>query len=480
MPKTIYYYNGLPLKDYCELVGFNYATCAGIFKKKLDAGKFEGLTIQDALNKFMSEYMPINLIKINGKTIKEICIENNINYSSMVCYIRRNGYKDKTIEEVVMNGISYIRERTCFYYKGRPIAEVCLERKIIPRKMIDKIRIKMKEQPDRPIDEIVEECVDNHKCSTKYKIDGMSLYKRCCELGINPSTVINRLKIKYPNVTPNTLEECLKDVIQDILSGSPSRRAKYSLDGKSLYRICRVEHLVYSRVNVIIKELEVKYPNLSSEEIIKMAIQESKDRRNEKNPVKKSLEKNQVTNNEDKKIEDVCKELKVDYDTATSLIEYGFNYDQAINIIFYFSDSKTEEGLLSINSKKVRDIAVLIHNLKRDYPLDKVSLYELIALLKCNLLDTTNLILEKERTNINNIVMKTMKLNNITYTDELFASFVSVVKELIMEIIIKTSINKEQILIEYLDRNVKARFRSYVKKYIKDPKKLEYKPKEEN
>ena len=97
-------------------------------------------------------------------------------------------------------------------------------------------------------------------------------------------------------------------------------------------------------------------------------------------------------------IKDICDFFKIDFEKVNDLVRMDFSYNQAINMIWYFSDKKTNDDYRTITDKKIKDIFSLINNLKNpNIDIEKFELYDLIGLYKSKLYDSRNEILLRQK-----------------------------------------------------------------------------------
>ncbi len=149
-----------------------------------------------------------------------------------------------------------------------------------------------------------------------------------------------------------------------------------------------------------------------------------------------------------------------------------FSYNQAINMIWYFSDRKTDNDYKMISDKKIKEIFALIANLKNsNNDIEQFELYDLIGIYKSELYDSRYEILLRQKRYIYKTLyslcgMYEVKVNNSNYQD-----FESEIKYYLLMVIDRTNLNIYGQIIKYMDLTVKGYFRTYLKRYknqIKD------------
>ena len=95
-------------------------------------------------------------------------------------------------------------------------------------------------------------------------------------------------------------------------------------------------------------------------------------------------------------IEDICKYLKINYDNVLDLIDMSFTIKQAINMIWYFSDRQDEYGNKIITDKKIKELFILIDDIKRNENVEELNYYDLLGIYKSALYDTRDKIVERQ------------------------------------------------------------------------------------
>lgn len=103
---------------------------------------------------------------------------------------------------------------------------------------------------------------------------------------------------------------------------------------------------------------------MDNEQIIASAIKKYEDglQINKINEIFDKLKSGKINNINE--IRNICDFLKVDFENVNDLVSMDFSYNQAINMIWYFSDKKTSNDYKMITDKKIKDIFTLIDNLK--------------------------------------------------------------------------------------------------------------------
>lgn len=248
----------------------------------------------------------------------------------------------------------------------------------------------------------------------------------------------------------------------------PPVKTKYYFNDQSLTKFCDINGYPYLAIWRRIKTLESKDDSLDSEQIIELAIRKYEDRlqANKINEIFDKLKNEKITSINE--IKDICDFFKIDFENVNDLVNMTFSYNQAINIIWYFSDKKTNDDHKIITDKKIKYVFSLIDNLKNsNMDIEKFELYDLIGIYKSELYDSRNEILLRQKRYISKTIFTlcsnyAVKVNNSNYED-----FESEIKYYLLTVINRTNLNIYGQIIKYMDLTVKGYFRTYLKKYLK-------------
>lgn len=405
-----------------------------------------------------------------GIPLYTYCKREGIDYNAVIQTIYRNNKKGISSEESIEKAINTVTEGARYLYKGVSIVKIAKERNISVTQLRRQIRKKKKEDESRPLNEIVEEVVDNYVPGVKYKYKGKSLSKVCDELGIKYKTVLYKLRKK--SVNDSNLDECIEECINDVLNKNTSM-AKYYIEGETLYSYCKKRGINYQMVrgNVKEKKIESDKPveDLLKEEVERVSKKESKTL------TYRAFRKYKLDNNTNEdKAKELCKLIGIDYDSVMELVNDGLNYYQAINIIYYYSDTKVD-GNLSISSTKLASV-LRLPKYVNSMNVQNIRLIDLIRLYKCKLCDTREYILEVEKNYIDNLVFSYIGMYGLPSDASSVDRYKEFVRACIMEAIDKSYLNKESLLLNYIELFAREKFRTFVKK--KD-KSIILKPKKE-
>ncbi len=471
--KGIYkcYYLGIPLKQYCDENNLSYKNIITYISRYRNNDSFKDLNDDEFVEAIMDQYQPFEPKYLyKGLTLREHCIQNDLSYYSVISFVKRRLAKGskKSIDDLIDEGIKTInRYGIIYYYKGIPLKNYA-EQNDLNASSIRCAILRKQLRSNKPLQEIINECVESYqKFSIKYYYNGIPLLTYCNSIGLNYNTVIQKYLYEYADKTDIGIDEAIKQIV-DYYIEHPPVKTKYYFNDQSLTKFCDVNGYPYLAIWRRIKTLESKDDSLDNEQIIASAIKKYEDRLqiNKINEIFDKLKSGKINNINE--IRNICDFLKVDFENVNDLVSMDFSYNQAINMIWYFSDKKTSNDYKMITDKKIKDIFTLIDNLKNSKnDIEQFELYDLIGIYKSELYDSRNEILLRQK----KYIYKTLhslcngyeiKVNNSNYED-----FESKIKYYLLMVINRTNLNIYGQMIKYMDLTVKGYFRTYLKKYRK-------------
>lgn len=466
-----YYYLGIPLKQYCDENNLSYRNLITYMSRYRNTDNFKGLSDDEFVEAIMDQYQPFEPKYLyKGLTLREYCIQNDLSYYSVVSFVKRRLAKGstKSIDDLIDEGIKTInRYGIIYYYKGIPLKDYA-EQNDLNASSIRCAILRKQLRSNKPFQEIINECVESYqKFSIKYYYNGIPLLTYCNNIGLNYNTIIQRYLYEYADKTDIDIDETIKQIV-DYYIEHPPLKTKYYFNDQSLTKFCDVNGYPYLAIWRRIKTLESKDNLLNNDQIIVSAIKKYEDRL-EINKISEIFDKLKSNKKNDiSEIKNICTFLKIDFENVNDLVSMDFSYNQAINMIWYFSDKKTSNDYKMITDKKIKDIFTLIDNLKNSKKdIEQFELYDLIGIYKSKLYDSRNEILLRQK----KYIYKTLhslcngyeiKVNNSNYED-----FESEIKYYLLMVINRTNLNIYGQMIKYMDLTVKDYFRTYLKKYRK-------------
>ena len=466
-----YYYLGIPLKQYCDENNLNYINIINYMCRYRNSDKYIKMSDNEFVELLMEHYQPFEPKYLyNGITLRKYCNQNNLSYFSVVTYIKRkiaNG-STKSIDELIDEGIKTInRYGIIYYYKGIPLKDYAEENNLNV-KSIRGVILKKRLRSNKSLQEIVDECVESYqKFSIKYYYNGIPLLKYCNSIGLNYNTVIQKYLYEYSDKTDISIDDAIKEIV-DYYIDNPPMRTKYYFNNQSLYKFCDTNGYPYLALFRRIKTLESKNNFLDREQIIDAALKKYED----KLEIDKIVEIfNNLKNNniyDINEIKNICNFLKIDFESVSDLVSMDFTYNQAINMIWYFSDKTLNNDYKIISDNKIEYIFNLIVKLKNsEIDVEQIKLYDLIGIYKSCLYDTRNEILLRQKKYIYKTIYSLCNSYDIKIYNSNYEDYESEIKYYLLKVIDRINLNIEGQIIKYIDLTVKGYFRMYLKKYRK-------------
>lgn len=462
-----YYYLGIPLKQYCDDNNLSYKNIILYISRHRNNGNFKGLSDAELIEAIMEQYQPFEPKYLyKGLTLREYCIQNDLSYYSVVSFVRRKLEKSstKTIDDLIDEGIKTInRYGIIYYYKGIPLKDYAEQNNL----NVSSIRcaiLRKQLKSNKPLQEIIDECVESYeKFSVKYYYDGIPLLTYCNSIGLNYNTVIQKYLYEYVDNNDISIDDAIKQIV-DYYIEHPPVKTKYYFNNQSLMKFCDINGYPYLAILRRIKTLESKDNLLSSEQIIEEAIKKYEyrlqiDKINEMFNKLKCKKTNDIS-----EIKDICNFLKIDFENVNDLVNMDFSYNQAINMIWYFYDKKTSDEFKMITDKKIKDIFLLIDNLKNsNVDIERFELYDLIGIYKSELYDSRNEILLRQKRYIYKTIFSLCRSYEIKVNSSNYEDFESEIKLYFIKLIDRTNLNIYGQIIKYMDLTIKGSFRKYLK-----------------
>lgn len=469
-----YYYLGMPLKQYCDENNLNYKNIILYMNRYRNMDSFKELSDDEFVEAIMENYQPFKLKYLyKGVTLKEYCIQNDLSYYSVVSFVKRKLARGstKSIDDLIDEGIKTInRYGIIYYYDGIPLKDYAKQNDLNANSIRCAI-LRKRLRSNKPLQEIVDECVETYqKFSIKYFYDGIPLIIYCNSIDLNYITVIHKYLDEYADHADKkniSVDDAIKEIV-DYYIENPPIKTKYYFNNHSLARFCDINGYSYLAIWNKIKRLESKGDLLNSEQVIEKAIKKYEDRLqiNRINEIFNKLRSENINNINE--IKDICEFLKIDFENISDLLDMNFSYNQAINMVWYFSDVKNENDYKMITDKKIKDIFMLIDKLKEpDTEIEKFELYDLIGIYKSELYDSRNEMLQRQNKYIHKIIISLCREYEVKINGNNYEDFESELKLYFITFVNRVNLNIYGQIIKYMDLTIKGYFRTYLKKYKK-------------
>jgi len=453
-----YFYKGITLRQYCKLhTEMNYEN---IVRYITDEKKNNTRLTDEQL---IEQYLKKCII---NDSIKKYCEDNDLNIKNVRHYInkyKKNVFESSTREFIESIMSQYEPFKPKYLYKGLSLSEYCNQNNLSYSSIRKYIKRKLEEDETESIDEVIEEAIKTIKRSgIKYYYKGIPLQEYADQNGLNANSirgVILKKQLKSNKPLQELIDECVESYEKFFI--------KYYYKGQSLRKFCEENGYSYTAIHRRIKNLESKENLLNTDQIVEKAVKayEVRLQFNLTNEIFNKLRTEKINNISE--IKDICVFFKIDFDNLNDLLDMNFSYVQAINIIWYFWDEKTNDDYKKITYKKLKEILLLINDLKQsNVDIEKYDLYNLVGMYKCGLYDARNEILLRQKKHIYKILYSICKSYGIKVNNSNLEEFENEIKYYLLKAINDTNSNIKGQIIVYIDRCMKGNFKKYLKQYI--------------
>lgn len=468
-----WYYCGMPLVEYCKENNMKYDNVLAYMKRHKKETFDKELTDDEYIEIIMNQYESFELKYIyNGVSLRQYCIQNSLSYDGIVTFVRRKLQKNPNlnIDDLIKEGINSVKKYgIIYYYNGIPLKDYCKEKGYNIHSIRSSI-IKNRRKNLGSLQEIVNQCVENYKVfTTKYFYSGSPLFTFCKKNGLSYTTVLNAYDKKIAENNNMTTDAVIKEIIDYYIKNPPVRTKYYITDDKSqsLRNFCNENGYSYEAIWLRMKLLEQKGLYEEKKQCMMEAIlkYERKLEIQNINLLFEELQQGKFTKLENQ--QEICEKLKINGSNVLDLIEMDFSLNQAINIIWYFSDKTDEKNYKTISDKKLNEVFTIVEQVKiaTDEELKKFELYDLIGIYKSELYDTRTAMLIRQQNYLKSVIKKICFEYNVPLTRTNFLEFESEVKLYFIAMINRSHLNHIGQIIKYMDLTVKGYFRMYLKKY---------------
>ncbi len=450
-----YYYQGILLTEYCRIHQLNYGH---IYYRILELKEiFPDLSNDELVIYAVEVYGNIKDIIIEQMTLAEYCHVNILDYKEIVAYLfqLKKDYPELSDPELAIYAVEKYKENAQKYsYHGIELQEYCQKNHLNYRTILWRILKQQRKFPQLPIQQIVDDVVNRFTIYNRYYYQGMPLKKYCALKDIHCKTVLVRIS-KQRKVNPQLTDD---ELVSYVLENFKYSKYKYYYDGMLLSEYCRLHNIKYQAILERIHKIlqDERYLDKQIDEVVGLAINRYEKRKyfDQLSQIFVSLkEENDILN-----IEQYCQFLHISLDNVETLHCLNYSYFQAISMIWYFSDCFDENGDKMLTESRLQDIYSLL-----DTDLCTRSYYELMALYKCQILDTRNVILEVEEPFLRKIIQSLLSQYDISISFEQFHDALDELKVRSLEIIDRNYSNLEGQVVGYFNSSIRGYFLQYMK-----------------
>ena len=179
-----YLYKGITLREYCIQNDLSYYSVVTFVKRKLANGSTK--SIDDLIDegiKSINRYGIIYYYK--GVPLKEYCKENDLNVSSIrAAILRKQAKTNQPLQEIVNDCVETYQKFTIkYYYNGESLLSFCnkvgLSYSTVIQFYLNKYALNTEISTDEAIKQIVDYYLKNPTIKTKYYFNDLSLSKFC-------------------------------------------------------------------------------------------------------------------------------------------------------------------------------------------------------------------------------------------------------------------------------------------------------------
>lgn len=525
-----YFYQGIPLKEYCKQKGLNYENIIFYISRFKIANQNRNLTDDEIVEEYLTGYKPSRKYFYKGVPVHEYCKTNGISFGTIEDRI----YKIKT-DYPILNNDDVVRmafederyqRKSTIIYQGMLLKEYCIINNINYISFMDAL-YRFRHSPKSEglsDDEIVEKFITTYKPQEiKYKYGDLSLEDYCILNNIPYNTIINhiyRIKEKFPELSDDDLVElAIKDK-------KYQRRCIYYYNGKSLRDYCKGNELIYNTIQGRIYSIRKMYPDIPIDEVVRLAIEDERfqfkikyyykgvplrtyfkeDKDIEYENVRSYIIRKRISGseksddeivddyieyirikNEIKRIneiftrisekkdffedekKEITESLKIKLDNVKSLENLGFSFKQSINLIWYFYDEEDENQNKIISIGRVSEVFDFVDLLKKQYiNIEEIELVYLFGLYKSDIYDSREEILKREKLTIRKIIDLNSRANGISLSVSDYGEFENDLMCFLIELLEKINSNISPMLQSYFNKSLTGELKGKLAKYKRE------------
>ena len=194
-----YLYKGLTLREYCIQNDLSYYSVVSFVKRRLAKGSTK--SIDDLIDQGINTINRYGIIYYyRGIPLKDYAEQNDLNASSIRCAILRKQLRsNKPLQEIIDECVeSYQNFSIKYYYNGIPLLTYCNIIGLNYNTVIQKYLYKYADNTDISVEEAIKKIVDYHiehpPVKTKYYFNEQSLTKFCDINGYPYLAIRRRIK----------------------------------------------------------------------------------------------------------------------------------------------------------------------------------------------------------------------------------------------------------------------------------------------
>jgi hypothetical protein len=271
MQDNKYYYNGIPLADYCKKHNIKLGTMYGNIYKKKHNPKYNNYTDQEIVNMVVNSYGKSTKYMYEGITLRQYCINNNINIATINSRINTLKKQNSNLsdDELVIKVMEeYDNQNYRFFYHGIPLKEYCINHDDLNYNTIRAyVNREKKKNPDLSDEELIDKYIaKEHKGIYTYYYLGIPLKEYCIENNLVYRNIISYMSRCRNDETYKSLSD--DQFVEAIMDKYQPFEPKYIYKGITLREYCRLNNISYFSVVSFVKRNIARGSKHSIDELI--------------------------------------------------------------------------------------------------------------------------------------------------------------------------------------------------------------------
>lgn len=269
MQDSKYFFEGVPLTQYCKEHEINCSSIRTRIWKKRNNPKYDKYTDQEIVNMVVSAYGTGTKYMYGEISLRQYCQEKGLSFGTITSRITTLKKKNPelTNDELVRRAVDEFKNSNyTLFYKGMGLKDYCAMHLEISYNTLRSYILREKvKNPQQTTEYFVEEYMKKeHFGRYKYYYCGIPLVKYCEEHNISIVAVKGRI-FRYKKNNPNLSDDEIVEIIMDMYEPfSP----KYNYKGMTLSQYCKENNMSYYSVVSFVKRKLEKGSKLSVDELI--------------------------------------------------------------------------------------------------------------------------------------------------------------------------------------------------------------------
>lgn len=194
-----YLYQGMTLREYCKENDLSYYSVVTFVKRKRARGNTK--SVDELIHEGISTINRYGFIYYyKGVPLKEYAEQNNLNVHSIRCAIlRKRAKSDRPLQEIIDECVeTYQKFSIKYLYHGESLLTFCrkvgLNYNTVIHKYLDEFKDYTNLSVEDAINQIVEDYLENPPMRTKYYVNDLSLAKFCDRNGYSYAAIWGRIR----------------------------------------------------------------------------------------------------------------------------------------------------------------------------------------------------------------------------------------------------------------------------------------------